>query len=89
MKVSEAILKGCKGTKKLKNLLWPDGESRHTPTKCCGMGAAGLGMNGDAGKVDEILDTLGRELWSECVRRNNETNQSRQSIARWLAKQGL
>lgn len=87
MKVSEAILKGCEGTRKIRGYLY-DNDSPTSPKFCCVVGAAALGMRGNAADVMPIFEALGLTLYQECVRRNNQTNQSRQSIAKWLAKKG-
>ncbi len=93
MKLSEAILVGCKGTKKITNgfLYEPHdvfGASCKKPRGCCVLGAGAFGMHGDCAKATCVDLGIPSRIRQECIRRNNETKQSRQSIARWLAKQG-
>lgn len=91
MLLSEAILKGCQRTVKVKNKLF-DGKNG-----CCVIGAACVGLHGTFSKakrhgtakiVDDTFPTLWNSLWSEAVSRNNNTEESRESIAAWLATKG-
>lgn len=95
MKPSEAILKGCVGTVKIQGRLY-DGDNG-----CCVMGAmlAGISPGGldDVKRGEQPFAPAeiyyayrgNKSYWDECVRKNNMTNQSRESIARWLQKKGL
>ncbi len=87
MKISTAILKGCRGTVKIKHGLYAGDPL--APTGCCVMGAAALGRCGNAMKAGEVCDVLGEQLYAECVYRNNDTDATRESIAAWLADLGF
>ncbi len=97
MKLSEAILKGCKDTVKIK-FRFTDGRNG-----CCVLGAAihevtGVPISEFSEAVchwdvlrnnfPELIENSSA-LWKEVTSRNNDTDESRESIAAWLAEKGL
>jgi hypothetical protein len=107
LKLSEAILKGCQGTVKIKGLFVVPKEclAKDLPKNgCCVLGAAAVGVLGSLSKARKqsdignllyghfpFLGTFSNEtnLRREIVDRNNNTDETRESIAAWLAKKGL
>ncbi len=94
MKLSEAILEGCKlSPVKVQNVFYNEEGT-------CLLGAACVAMGVDLSKKPNCYDfeyclqknfgfVLGRpEAIQEAVERNNSTDESRESIAAWLATQG-
>lgn len=89
MKLSEAILKGCVNTNKIKMCLV---DQNHLGVGCCVMGALaiGLGCELNQEKIRAFLDDLWdrgeitTKLWQEMNRRNDHTDETRESIASWL-----
>ena len=96
MKLSEAILKGCEGTRQCFEAFC-SGDNY-----CCALGAAFYGLEGRIGtgmnKVIErrlleewhILkkDDDRSELYLQIIARNDQEMESRESIAAWLASIG-
>ncbi len=102
MKLSDAILKGCEGTVKIRGYFTTAMLASMPENGCCVMGAALVGVF-SLQKAREIdvgcccmaaiekefnVDYTGAII-QEAVKRNNDTNESRESIAAWLATKGL
>ncbi len=91
MKLSEAILKGCEGTKKQRG-------SRFDEDCCCALAAAHRGVFGFDPRVSwltiatQLLGSfpcLTDELWVKIVKKNDKTKATREEIAVWLAEKGM
>lgn len=99
MKLSDAMLKGCRGTKKC------IGEYSKGKTRCCALGAAMIGAGikpGDYGmeRLEQIFPELAnyiqddfavtgsRRLGRAIVIRNDNHGHTRQEIAKWLKSLG-
>lgn len=90
MRLSEAILIGCCGTNKIKMCYFDQNE---IGIGCCVLGAAaiGAGCRHNKDEIRSFLDTnleIPTQLWSEIQKRNDHTDQSRESIAEWLDQSG-
>jgi hypothetical protein len=87
MKLSEAILKGCAKivTKKCKGQFakYKDGKLSEMCTIGCAMYALG---NADYNRLRESLED---KIAYEVIKRNDNTDESRESIAAWLVEKGL
>ncbi len=105
MKLSAAILKGCKGTEQVVGEFF-EYNLDDVVTRTCVIGAAYMGMSDTPGKVclNDFWPGLGKKqakrlklpsaekgqcISSWMVDRNDEAGWSRQRIARALAKVGL
>lgn len=102
MKLSDAILKGCKGTVKIGYYFTTRGHDSLPDNGCCVMGAALVGtfglekakdIDGRNGAAEAIEKEFGVEYDSQLIQtavsRNNLSDESRESIAAWLASKGL
>ena len=95
MKLSEAILKGCEGTRKYAGHYF----DHKNPIECCAFGAAAIAIFGEkesfesfqlhslTKKLEKQFD-LPKNIWQEVIRLNDKTDASRESIAAWLVEQG-
>ena len=99
MKLSEAMLKGCEMVPRQIERAFMDGCEMRAPTGACAIGAAIVGRLGFPISFEACLDEAsliqrelyiasGRDLYHRILARN-DSGESRESIAAWLAKMGL